>query len=70
MTEPFGADIIDFGIGQPSPSLLPLEALRTAAAHFMRQGDATVLQYGADRGDEAFREALAQFLTSRYAPSS
>lgn len=60
-------DIIDFGIGQPSLSLLPLDALRTAADHFMCQGDTALLQYGADQGDEQFRESLAQFLSARYA---
>ena len=62
MTEPIDADIIDFGNGQPSLSLLPLDALRTAADHCMSRGDASLLQYGADQGDPDFRESLAQFL--------
>jgi len=59
--------MIDFGNGQPSLSLLPLQALRTAADHFLAQGNATLLQYGADQGDAGFRESLAQFLSRRYA---
>ena len=59
--------MIDFGNGQPSLSLLPVQALRTAADHFLAQGNATLLQYGADQGDAGFRESLAQFLSRRYA---
>ncbi len=58
---------IDFGNGQPSLSLLPMEALRTAANDCLARGDATVLQYGADEGDAGFRESLAGFLARRYA---
>ena len=60
-------DSIDFGNGQPSLSLLPVDALRTAAAHCLARGDATLLQYGADQGDAEFRVSLAQFLSRRYA---
>lgn len=59
--------VIDFGNGQPSLSLLPVDALRVAADHALAQGDATLLQYGVDPGDEGFRTSLAQFLTRRYA---
>ncbi len=61
------SDIIDFGNGQPSVSLLPVDALRTAADHCLARGDATLLQYGADQGDAEFRGSLAQFLSRRYA---
>ncbi len=60
-------DLVDFGNGQPSLSLLPLNALRTATEHCLSRGDATLLQYGADQGDVDFRESLARFLTHRYA---
>ncbi|WP_171226682.1 PLP-dependent aminotransferase family protein [Gemmatimonas groenlandica] len=60
-------DIIDFGKGQPSLSLLPLAAWRAATDHCLAQGDAGLLQYGADEGDAGFRESLAQFLSRRYA---
>ncbi len=59
--------IIDFGNGQPSLSLLPLDALRIAADHCMSRGDTALLQYGADQGDVEFRESLAHFLSRRYA---
>lgn len=59
--------VIDFGNGQPSLSLLPLDALRIASDHCMSQGDSTLLQYGAAQGDAEFRESLAHFLSRRYA---
>lgn len=59
-------DVIDFGKGQPSLSLLPLRAWRTAADHCLAQGDAGLLQYGADEGDVGFRGSLATFLSARY----
>ena len=46
-------DLIDFGIGQPALSLLPVSALRTAAGHYLALGDANLLQYGKDQGDAA-----------------
>jgi DNA-binding transcriptional MocR family regulator len=57
---------IDFGKGQPSLSLLPTAALRTAADHFLAQQDAAWLQYGADQGEAAFHDTLAAFLSRRY----
>jgi 2-aminoadipate transaminase len=60
-------NIINFGKGQPSLSLLPLAAWRTATDHCLAQGDAELLQYGVDEGDEGFRHALAQLLSRRYA---
>jgi len=59
-------DLVDFGNGQPALSLLPLRELRLAADDALARGDATLLQYGVDPGDEGFRDSLAQFLTRRY----
>jgi DNA-binding transcriptional MocR family regulator len=58
--------MIDFGVGQPSLSLLPLAALRQAAEHRLSQGDPALLQYGAEQGDGYFRLTLAQFLSGHY----
>jgi 2-aminoadipate transaminase len=58
--------MIDFGVGQPSLSLLPLAALKQAAEHRLSQGDPALLQYGAEQGDGYFRLALAQFLSRCY----
>lgn len=59
--------VIDFGIGQPSLSLLPVNELRTAADHFLAQGNPLLLQYGADHGDTNFRHTLSGFLSRHYA---
>lgn len=59
--------IINLGLGQPSPSLLPLPMIHAAAARRLGPGaDPLVLQYGAMAGYAEFREALAQLLTRRY----
>lgn len=60
------AGMIDFGVGQPSLSLLPQAALKQAAEHCLSQGDAPFLQYGAEQGDGYFRLTLAQFLSRHY----
>ncbi len=60
------ADIIDFGIGQPGLSLLPLDIMQQAAAHRLAQNDPGLLQYGAEQGDGYFRLALADFLSAGY----
>ncbi|HEX6383610.1 MAG TPA: PLP-dependent aminotransferase family protein [Anaerolineae bacterium] len=61
-----GDDFIDFGIGQPGVSLLPLELLRRAAAERLQQPERAILQYGAEAGDGYFRLALADFLSDGY----
>ena len=60
-------DVIDFGVGFPSPSLLPREMMAQAAAHRLSQDDVTLLQYGAEAGDGHLRIALAEFLSRHYA---
>lgn len=59
-------DVIDFGIGQPGLSLLPLELVRQAAVECLHQPERAILQYGAEAGDGYFRLALAQFLNDAY----
>lgn len=58
--------MIDFGVGQPSPSLLPLVLLRKAAANRLNGTDAAFLAYGAEQGNGFFRTALAGFLSEHY----
>lgn len=53
--------MIHLGIGQPSPSLLPADKLRDAAAN-LPIDSTEYLAYGAARGDLGFRSALADFL--------
>ncbi len=60
------SSIIDLGVGNPAPELLPLDLLHQAAEHALAQGDAAPLQYGYEAGDVRFREALAGFVTAQY----
>jgi DNA-binding transcriptional MocR family regulator len=59
--------MIDLGIGQPSPRLLPAEALARAAADCSGRPDRMLLSYGAEQGDVHFRTALSRFLEEIYA---
>ncbi|MEQ9323816.1 MAG: PLP-dependent aminotransferase family protein [Polyangiaceae bacterium] len=64
---PADETILNLGLGQPSPDLLPIDAIRDAAARRFAVGtDPLVLQYGAMAGYAGFREALAAFLAERY----
>ena len=58
--------LIDFGIGQPAVSLLPIEKLRQAAEHCLKKGDPSILQYGTEPGNGYFRLALSEFLSEGY----
>lgn len=65
---PAGADVVNLALGQPSPALLPLELMARAAAHRLRPGqDRALLQYGAARGFEGFRERIAAFVGGAWA---
>lgn len=66
LQSPIPPHLIDLGVGNPAPELLPLDLLRQAAAHALAQGGAAPLQYGYEAGDIRFREALAGFLTVQY----
>ncbi len=59
-------DVIDFGAGQPSLHLLPLELLREAAADRFGHDDPAYLAYGAEQGDGYFRKSLAKYLSEHY----
>lgn len=58
--------MIDFGVGQPSPALLPLALMTEAAVSRLRENDPSFLAYGANQGDGYFRAALAHFLEKHY----
>ncbi len=59
-------DVIDLGMGNPPPSLLPLDLIRESAQKVLSQSDNSFLQYGTEQGDGYFRVALANFLTAGY----
>ena len=61
--------MVDFGIGVPDFTLLPLEIMQQAAAHRLAQADPYLLSYGYAQGDGYCRLALAEFLTRHYGRS-
>ena len=54
--------VIDFGVGQPSADLLPLQRVRAASERFFAHAQAIELNYGDKQGDPRFRAALGNFL--------
>ena len=58
--------VINFGVGQPSEDLLPVELLRKASADFLAAAQPLELNYGERQGDRGFRQALAGFLEPEY----
>lgn len=59
-------DVINFGIGQPSPDLLPVKLIREASVDFLDKAHPLELNYGERQGDNRFRESLAAFLGRHY----
>lgn len=57
---------INFGVGQPSPELLPVELVQKASEAFFKNAHPLNLNYGVREGDEGFRASLAEFLTRQY----
>ena len=58
--------VINFGIGQPSADLLPVDVIRAAANDFLGRAHPQELNYGERQGDAGFRSALAGFLSTGY----
>ena len=62
---------INFGIGQPSADLLPVDLVRQASRSFFEDAQPFELNYGVTQGDERFLDSLAGLLTKSYgAPTS
>ncbi|KAG2927020.1 hypothetical protein PC119_g14969 [Phytophthora cactorum] len=58
------SNVINFGLGQPSTSLLPLDLFRDAAmGRFKPSQDPVMLQYGVAKGFIDFREEIAKLVT-------
>lgn len=67
LQSPTTSDVLNLGLGQPSPSMLPIEAFGEAAARALGQGtDRLLMQYGAIQGYTGFRQCLAEFLSDGY----
>lgn len=61
---PTDPTVIDLGLGQPSPSLLPTKTLAENFNNAIASSESSWkwLQYGAKQGSEKFRKSLANFL--------
>lgn len=59
-------DMVNFKIGQPALSMLPLDLIRDSAAVKFEETDPMFLQYGHIMGYPKFRATLAEFLTAGY----
>ena len=57
---------INFGIGQPSADLLPVDLVKRASESFFDGAQPFELNYGVLQGDERFLDSLAGFLTAGY----
>jgi len=58
--------IINFGVGQPSADLLPVDLLRNASSKLLENALPNDLNYGDRQGDAGFRDSLAALLSSEY----
>eukprot|EP00501_MAST-03F_sp_TOSAG23-6_P002656 GSMAST32.ASY1.ANO1.2801.1 assembled CDS len=57
---------VNFQVGQPAPSMLPLDLIRKCATEKFSETDPLLLQYGYISGYPGFRKSLASFLTEGY----
>lgn len=60
------AGTINFGIGQPSADLLPVDLVRQASQSFFEEAQPFELNYGVTQGDDRFLRSLAGFLSTSY----
>jgi DNA-binding transcriptional MocR family regulator len=63
---PPAEELVNFKVGQPAPSMLPLDKIRKAATQKLSETDPLYLQYGDIPGYLVFRQSLAGFLTEGY----
>lgn len=63
---PSANQMVNFGVGQPSNSELPLEIVQKACVELASLQDPSVLQYGDIQGYKEFRNVLTKFLERHY----
>lgn len=63
---PAPAGTVNFGLGQPSADLLPLELIRQASDAYFREAHPSELNYGDLPGDARFLDSLADYLSAAY----
>lgn len=62
-------DMVNFGVGQPSNSELPLDIIKKGCLEIEEINDKSLLQYGDIPGYLEFRKVLSEFLEKRYTKS-
>lgn len=63
---PGSEKMVNFGVGQPSKTLLPLSKIKKGMLELMQENDVSLLQYGDIPGYYEFREDLGKYLTGKY----
>ena len=63
---PPGETMVNFGVGQPSNQLLPLDIIMKGMYENMEITNPALLQYGDIPGYFQFRQSLAKYLESKY----
>lgn len=59
-------DMVKFNVGQPSPSILPLDIVKNGMEYTMSLTDPNLLQYGNIPGYNKFRECFSDYLGKKY----
>lgn len=59
-------EMVKFNVGQPSPSILPLDIVKKGMEYTMSLTDPSLLQYGNIPGYNKFRGCFAKYLAKKY----
>ena len=59
-------EMVNFGVGQPSTQLLPLDLIKEAMKENLNITDPSLLQYGDIPGYYEFRKSLSDYLENKY----
>lgn len=59
-------EMVNFGVGQPSTELLPLDIIKEGMEKVMEIEDPSLLQYGDIPGYLEFRKSISRFLSTEY----
>ena len=65
-TVPPPEEFVNFGVGQPSNDILPLDKIKKGFESFLNINNNEILQYGDIQGFKSFRNSLSKFLESEY----
>ena len=63
---PSSDEMVNFGVGQPSNSFLPLEKVKKGMVTLLSEDNPALLQYGDIPGYYAFRKCFSEYLSEKY----